>query len=159
MKIGNCEVYGVIYKITNNANGKSYIGQTTRGFDARYGKGNKPIERVYNYHKNKKINGYGYNSYLFSSIEKYGFDSFSVSKIYDFAYSKTELDIKEELYICLFNCIHGGYNFKHGGSNGKYSYESRLKISNSAKERLSIKENHPMFGKHFSKESREKMSK
>ena len=28
-KIGNLEVYGVIYKITNKVNSKCYIGQTT----------------------------------------------------------------------------------------------------------------------------------
>lgn len=32
MKIGNIEVYGVIYKITNTINNKVYIGQTINGF-------------------------------------------------------------------------------------------------------------------------------
>ena len=36
MKIGNLEVYGVIYKITNKINRKIYIGQTIEGFKKRY---------------------------------------------------------------------------------------------------------------------------
>lgn len=38
MYIGNIEVYGVIYKITNKINKKTYIGQTKgkRGFESRY---------------------------------------------------------------------------------------------------------------------------
>ena len=37
MKIGNLEIYGVIYKVINNINGKVYIGQTAlkRGFNDR----------------------------------------------------------------------------------------------------------------------------
>ena len=33
MKIGNLEVYGIIYKIKNLTNGKCYVGATTQGFD------------------------------------------------------------------------------------------------------------------------------
>lgn len=40
MKIGNLEVYGVIYKITNKVNNKVYIGQTVLGFKKRYGNTN-----------------------------------------------------------------------------------------------------------------------
>lgn len=36
MKIGNLNVYGVIYKITNKINDKVYIGQTIDGFKVRY---------------------------------------------------------------------------------------------------------------------------
>lgn len=36
MKIGNIEVYGIIYKITNTINGKCYIGQTTIGIDKKF---------------------------------------------------------------------------------------------------------------------------
>ena len=36
MKIGNLEVYGIIYKITNIIDNKSSIGQTVNGFHKRY---------------------------------------------------------------------------------------------------------------------------
>ena len=38
--IGNIEIYGYIYNITNRINGKIYIGQTINGFDNRYRCGN-----------------------------------------------------------------------------------------------------------------------
>ena len=62
MKIGNIECYGVIYKITNLVNRKCYIGQSTRKFKERYNyNGLTLIERVFNYHKGRKENGYCYN--------------------------------------------------------------------------------------------------
>ena len=78
MKIGNLEVYGIIYKITNKVNDKIYIGQTVKekGFDGRYERNGEGIERVYNYHKACKEYNKHYNSHLLRSIEKYGFDAF-----------------------------------------------------------------------------------
>nr|DAX85667.1 MAG TPA: intron associated endonuclease [Caudoviricetes sp.] len=35
MKVGNLEVYGIIYKITNKVNGKVYIGQTAQKMDLK----------------------------------------------------------------------------------------------------------------------------
>ena len=113
--------YGEIYKIENLVNGKVYIGQTTIGFNKRYGttENNKkdPIQIVYNYHKNKIE--YGCNIHLLRSIEKYGFESFRVNKIIDVAFSQEELDIKECMYIKLYNSINNGYNHKEGGIDGK----------------------------------------
>ena len=73
MKIGNLEVYGVIYKIQNKVNKKIYIGQTTIGFDKRYNN---------NLLKNSS------NKYLKSEIRKYGIENFSVCKIFDIAFQK-----------------------------------------------------------------------
>ena len=109
MKIGNLECYGVIYKITNKINGKTYIGQTIHGFDKRY---------------NGNLKNNTHNQYLKRSITKHGIENFEVNKIFDIAFSKEELDIKEDLWINYFDCVNNGYNNKGGGSNGKLSLKN-----------------------------------
>ena len=61
MKIGNVEIYGIIYKIKNQINGKIYIGQTIHGFNRRY--------------KNN-LEEYTKNIHLKNSIDKYGILAF-----------------------------------------------------------------------------------
>lgn len=128
MKIGNLEVYGIIYKITNLVNGKVYIGQTTKrnGFKDRYPYNGNGIERVYKTHYYRRKNNGGYNKHLLESIEKYGFKSFRVIEIFDYAFSKKELNIKEKLYISLYssnddlhgyNRTMGGETFEKGGNH------------------------------------------
>lgn len=121
MKIGNLDIYGVIYKITNKINGKVYIGQTTnkRGFNGRYNRKGVGIERVYNYHLSCKKQGKAYNYHLLNSIEKYGFKNFDVVEVMDFAFSKKELDIKEYTYIKKYNSFSNGYNSTMGGDGTK----------------------------------------
>lgn len=154
MKIGNIEVYGIIYKITNKINGKCYIGQATRGFDKRYTSKGKDIEKVYNFYKKSKENKRYYNKHLFSAIEKYGIENFDVCKNYDIAFSKQELDIKEKYYIEQFDCIANGYNLDLGGSSGKHSEETKEKLREihlgkkwTYERREKIKgENNPFYG-------------
>lgn len=117
MIVDDVEVYGIIYKITNNVNGKVYIGQTTkkRGFLDRYPHKGVGIERVYNFHKKNKNRNEGYNVYLLNSIEKYGFDAFTVDEVFDIAFSKEELNEKEMYYIKYFDSFNNGYNSTLGG--------------------------------------------
>lgn len=135
MKIGNLEVYGVIYKITNKINGKVYIGQTInkRGFYGRYQyTGSCDIERVYKYHRRRKIDNKSYSQHLINSIEKYGFDSFEVTPIFDFAFSMNELNLKEQCWISIFDSLNNGYNKNLGGYNRgayKITEEHKQKIS------------------------------
>lgn len=131
MQLNNLEVYGVIYKITNNINNKVYIGQTTRSFDRRYYHSGTPIEKVYKYHVYYKSKGKSYNKHLLGAIEKYGFDNFSINKVFDVAFSKEELDIKEKSWIAIFNSNNSnyGYNFTTGGQeNSKINEETKNKI-------------------------------
>jgi group I intron endonuclease len=118
MKIGNLEVYGVIYKITNKVNGKVYIGQTThnRGFWGRYS---------YDLYKNTN------NKHLKNSIRKYGIQNFSINEELDVAFSGQELDIKEQLYIHLHKSYipQFGYNKELGGHKGLPTEETRRKQS------------------------------
>lgn len=98
------ERYGIIYKITNIINGKSYIGQTKNTFNERY-----------------KNNGewwnYTTNLHLWNSANKYGKDNFFVIKEMDIAFSKRELDLKERFYISALECNNPkkGYNKNGGG--------------------------------------------
>lgn len=121
MIVNNIEVYGIIYKITNNINGKVYIGQTTkkRGFLDRYPNKGTGIERVYNFYKKNKNRHEGYNVYLFNSIEKYGFDAFTVDEVFDVAFDKNELNQKEMYYIEFFDSFRNGYNSTLGGEGSK----------------------------------------
>lgn len=122
IRIGDTNYYGIIYKITNTVNNKSYIGQTIdcRGFKGRYyhaGKNN--AERVYLYHKRCKELGYYYNSHLLYSMEKYGCEAFDVCEVLDTAMSREELNEKEIYYIEKYDSFHNGYNENMGGFGNK----------------------------------------
>lgn len=111
------EYYGIIYKIENTINHKVYIGQTTeqRGFNGRYCCKGNGIERVYNYHNNRKNRNADCNVHLLNAIEKYGFDSFTVDEVFDVALSLDELNSKEMFYIKQFDSFYNGYNSTLGG--------------------------------------------
>lgn len=99
---------GIIYKITNKVNGKSYIGQT------RY-----TIEFRWRQHQHKKDNTYFHNA-----IHKYGIDNFSIEIL-------EECDIKnlnsrEIFYIAKYDTFNNGYNLTIGGDGNR-----RLLLDNS----------------------------
>ena len=155
----NLEVYGIIYLIKNKVNGKCYVGQTQKekGFDYRYYCSGEGIERVYNYHKSLREHNRSYNEHLLRSIEKYGFEAFEVNKCLDYAFSLEELNIKEKVYIQLYNSLKNGYNETLGGDGTEgrpHSEETRQKISEANKG-----DNHPMYGKYHTEETKQKMSK
>lgn len=153
--MNDLKVYGVIYKITNIKNNKVYIGQTTQSFDRRYSySSNMDIEKIYKTHIGHKNCNSNYNIHLVRSIEKYGFDNFCVDREFDVAYSKEELDKKEEYWINFYKSIDPqyGYNKKTGGANGKPSNETLSKMSKSMM-------GHPNYLKSQSEESRERISK
>ena len=109
---------GSIYKITNTANGKSYIGQTrhdaekTRIRDHFAGRGNQLVKRA---------------------IEKYGQDAFTYEILHD-GIIPDFLDILEIEAIAKFNTLSPhGYNLTTGGEGGSHSDETRRKISEAHK--------------------------
>lgn len=144
MKIGNLEVYGIIYKIKNLTNGKCYIGATTQGFDKRY------KNNFFKYTSNLEIK---------KDIEIYGKDKFEICKIIDIAFSKTELNIKEKTQILINNAFNdsNGYNFTDGGTKGTvYSKETKNKIKENALKHSKIISNNAKL-RWKTKEYREKV--
>jgi group I intron endonuclease len=109
---------GIIYKITNTVNGKSYIGQTIKSESERWAT-----------HLKDAVAGSGYG--LHRAIRKHGDSSFSVEVI---AESTEEfLDELEIFFIRLYNTqSQFGYNMTSGGDGCrgcKWTDESRANLS------------------------------
>jgi group I intron endonuclease len=109
----NC---GIIYRLISPSE-KSYIGQTW----------NLQM-RLRNYKKSITSQ----QPKLFNAIQKYGFDNFSV-EILDMCYNQEELDDAEIYWINYYDSISNGYNCKTGGSYGKHSQETKMKMKISNK--------------------------
>lgn len=100
------EVYGYIYQITNNLNGKRYVGQTTARGEAL-----------------EKYLGSGLN--ITAAVKKYGSSNFSKVLI-DIARSKEELDEKEIIFIAW---LEPEYNISRGGTGGNQGPECNARIA------------------------------
>jgi group I intron endonuclease len=100
-----------IYKITNTANGKIYIGQTVQ---------QNPKMRWYAHLADARR---GKKSYLLDSIRKYGEESF-VWEIVDQANTIEELNNKEQHWVKYYQCITEVYNNREAGGNKTHSAES-----------------------------------
>lgn len=107
----------IIYKVTNNINGKIYIGQTINSLESRW--------------KAHIITAYKHNYSFPNAIKKYGKDNFKIEQI-DSASSREELNNLEQYWIILLDSVNPiiGYNLTTGGNNNSvYSEESKLKMS------------------------------
>lgn len=103
-----------IYKITNNLNKKSYIGQSKNIF-VRW--------------KNHKITAFNpnepsYNYPLYRAIRKYGLENFSFEILEECLIE--QLDEKEKYYISFYNTYNNGYNQTLGGECSNQS--SKLSV-------------------------------
>lgn len=113
----------IIYLITNQQNGKKYIGQTSCTPEKRW------QEHVYNSQGNPARRAYP----LYHAIRKYGKDAFTVSALYT-ATSQEELNQKEIEFIIQYQTLNKdfGYNRHEGGNCPPASTpESRVKAANS----------------------------
>ena len=124
---------GYIYILKNKINGKIYIGQTVRPIKTRLGE-----------HRS----GRSANCRLiYRAIKFHGWDNFEKDW---YECPDEDLDFDEELLIKEMKTLSPeGYNLKEGGGNGKLSEETKQKLSG---------ENHPMWGKQHSEETKQKMS-
>ena len=150
-----------VYLHENKINNKKYIGITHQ----------KP--------KYRWKNGRGYKSCILfnKAIQKYGWENFNHIILFE-NLSKEEAEQKEIELISFFksNQKKYGYNIENGGNSiGKlaeetkekmrkakktfrHTEETKRKIGLKCKERYANKENHPMYGKPHSKETKEKIS-
>jgi group I intron endonuclease len=134
---------GYIYKIINKITNQHYIGQTTKNLQERW-----------THHKKKGSNC----RYLKYAFQKYGIDNFEFKLIcicFDSDLNRFEID-----YIKKYNSlVPNGYNLRAGGENGgKQNDETKLKISNSLKNRTDIIRGKPQLGKPHTDEVKQKIS-
>jgi len=119
----------IIYKITNNINGKIYIGQTKKALSQRIAEHIKG---------NNKYN----KTPVHRALNKYGLESFTISVI-DEADTKEILNEKEIYWIKTLDCkIPKGYNIADGG-NGVVGYKHTKKWKKNQSIRFSG-DNNPM---------------
>jgi group I intron endonuclease len=119
-----------VYKIINKINNKVYIGKSINP--------TKRFKAHINLAKNHK--GKYECTKLYRSMRKYGFENFELEVIQSFQIEKDSYDA-EIKYIILYKSIENGLNIKPGGNGGSAGGK-----------------NHPMWGKKFSEESKNKMS-
>lgn len=86
-----------IYKITNNVNGKVYIGQTINAVELRF-------KRHINDSKNNVL-----DTHFARAIRKYGENCF-ICEVIDTANTQDELNKKEQEWIRFYNSVESGYN-------------------------------------------------
>lgn len=138
-----------IYKITNQINGKLYIGQTWSGDLKRYFATSHAVSRG--------------RPKLFNAIRKYGKDNFVIDAIC-LVDNQQMANEQEDYYIKYYDSIKNGYNLREGGSAGKHNKETKRLISEanarrkiSSKTRAKMSRSHQ--GKKLSDVTRQKMSR
>lgn len=130
---------GYIYLITNQINGKQYVGQTIQD----------DIKKRWSTHKqvNKKYIG----TCLFNAYKKYGIENFKF-KLLCICFNEDTNKYEEE-YINKYNTLYpNGYNMIEGGKSRKFTPILKQIISEKLRG-----ENHPMFGKHLKEETKQKL--
>jgi group I intron endonuclease len=121
-----------VYKITNEVNGKSYIGRTARSLKARFLEHCSASSQCLLLHR---------------AIVKYGRDNFSIIALGE-ARDSDELNRLEQSFIIEYGTLApNGYNLTTGGDAPQHSAETKAKMSRSHK------------GKVFTDEHRENLSR
>lgn len=94
-----------IYKITNDINGKQYIGKTERTIEQRF------IEHCQNYKKEKLE-----KRPLYAAMRKYGIEHFHIELIEE----TSDPEEREKYWIEYFGTFKNGYNATIGGDGRAY---------------------------------------
>lgn len=96
-----------IYKITNDVNGKIYIGKTYLSIQERF------KQHCLDSKKSKN-----HNRPLYKAMNKYGTKHFHIEKI-EYCFPNEENE-KEKYWIKFYNSFHYGYNATKGGDGKTY---------------------------------------
>lgn len=107
-----CGIYGLRCKTTN----KWYVGQSCE------------IPSRWNKYKNLNCKN---QQKLLRALLKYGYDDFEKTVLEECKKEtpQDELDSRETHWMAHYDSINNGYNIKTGGSRGKFSDESKRKMS------------------------------
>lgn len=99
------KLFGYIYKIVNNVNGKLYIGKTTKNIEERFQQHLQDSNKC---------------TYLKHAIKKYGKERFSIEAIFA-CFDEESLNTSEQFFIEFFRTMNHsfGYNLRGGGAGGK----------------------------------------
>ena len=112
-----------IYVITNDVNGKQYVGQTARSIEDRF------KEHL----KDSQTHDYP----LYKAMQKYGIEHFSVKQLEEC--STEELDDKEIFWIKKLNTYYEGYNATLGGEGTQTRVDEYFEISETYKKTQSLR--------------------
>ena len=130
-----------LYCITNQINGKRYIGQTKKSIEDRFDK--------HIYDAFGAMRGFA----IHAAMRKYGIENFKI-KLLSICYNLKDSNHRESYYIKLFKTLSpNGYNLKPGGDNAAMSEETKKKLSDARKG-----EKHHFFGKHFTDKHKKNLS-
>ena len=133
---------GYIYKIVNKVTNKIYIGQTIQDLEERW-KGHCKLNSNCRYLK--------------ASFKKYGIDNFNI-KLICICFDE-DLDNYEIEYIEKYNSlVPNGYNLRKGGNGGKQHEETKMKISQTLKNKVNRVYSKPQLGKPHTEEIKRKIS-
>lgn len=146
-----------VYKIVNNINGKTYVGQSIN------------IKARWKDHINTLNRNDSHSVLLQRAWNKYGPENFSFEVLE--LCPEDMLDEVEVKYINFYDTIKNGYNIESGGNKNKHlPEETKRKISNAhrgicfseeTKQKMSKSrtgEGNSMYGRHHTEEAKRKMS-
>lgn len=108
---------GYIYKITNNINGKVYIGQTIQ-----------PVKERWYRHCGKSCNAEEMKMHIKKAILKYGKENFSIETLE--ICDSEDLNNREKHYISYYDSYNNGYNSTLGGQDATIHRKTSIEEDN-----------------------------